>query len=401
LRPPRRQRIKWLSKPASVTTSEHSLRLTSETISVEHECLQKSSVKVSTPSSWRRRGFRQWLNLGALLLLAAWTLGAVTAEARGDSKRVQTSEVRRAVFLELEEGKSLNDKRQYEEASVALRATYRKASGPMRSWVAVELARALLFMTRRAEALELIKLALDNVDRSERELLLERARSLSETFLKTEWSQQYERALRLMKDGNYPLAREQLEKLLESERDHPELLLRLGQVLLLQGVVDLAAERLREAARLASWEPEARLWAGRALQVRGEYALALKEFEAALELSGGLEAAWFWMGECLNELGSKRRSLEVLSQAVKRNPQFRMLPLLRLKTQIEWELLEPARRAKREKQWAAEWKVLSGASEKTLLFRHSDRTQRYQLPVSHDLSSLRRDIDKLIFRGGA
>lgn len=170
-------------------------------------------------------------------------------------------------------------------------------------------------------------------------------------FLTNTTFQLYQDGINQLDAGHYRAAREKFQKALEKESDNVEILVRLGQCLMLEGDEDSAAERLRLARKLNPFEPEIKLWLGRALQKRGELKPALENLrEAATELSDS-ELAALWYAEALFASGKKSIAIQHLESAAQRSPMHLEILVALARLKLDSALAGESRRE--ETLWAA------------------------------------------------
>lgn len=216
------------------------------------------------------------------------------------------------------DAKGLMARKKWDEAVIALRKLHK--SEPDSAEVSIDLAKALTYSGRREEALSLLAHDASRQKGTARASLTRRSRVLSRMFLTQSTQQAYQDGLSLAIAKKYRQARERFEKALEQEPDNVELLVRVGQCLLLENDVDSAAERLKLARKLNSSEPEIRLWLGKALRDRGELKEALEELKLASAQLEGSELAPTWYAEALAQSGQKLAALELLETNLRQNP---------------------------------------------------------------------------------
>jgi tetratricopeptide (TPR) repeat protein len=217
------------------------------------------------------------------------------------------------------EARALLAKRKWEEAAIVLRAVLKK--NPAFYPGAIDLARALVYLGRREEALTLLAQVISRQPPGTRKTaLVARVGVISRMFLTQKTFQAYQDGLNLVVQQKYRSARERFEKALEAEPDNLEVLARIGECLVLEGDVDSAAERLRLARRLNPYEPEIGLWLGRALHQRGELSQALEQLRFAYDALAGSERAPLWYAEALVSSGNRKGALQVLEADTSRHP---------------------------------------------------------------------------------
>jgi tetratricopeptide (TPR) repeat protein len=253
---------------------------------------------------------------------------------------------------DLSESQRLLAERKWPEAIIILRSILTRGAAPLS--VTLDLARALFYSGRREEAISVLtqSISLEKKDASVTEILERRSRVLARTFLSNEVFQIYQEGLNLIRLEKVHQARERFEKALESEPDNAEILLRLGQSLVLDEDYDSASERLRLAKRLDPKEPEIDLWLGRALYKRGEQKdglLLLRRGFRNLEKS---ERAVLWLAEALSSSEQKNAALQLLEKDVRSYPFHlqAMLALVRLRVKLAGDSGQNLWSARRELQ---------------------------------------------------
>lgn len=216
-------------------------------------------------------------------------------------------------FQDHEEGNRLLKERLWPEAAIVFRSILRRGPAPLS--VSFGLTQALIYSGRREEAIRVLERLLSAKKKEQDPLLLQnRIRVISRLFLSNQVFQIYQDGLNLMEPGKYRLARERFEKSLELEPNNAEVLLRMGQCLVLEHDYDSASEQLRLAKRLNSYEPEIALWLGRALVERGELKEALAELRWAKKELSRSERAVLWYAEALVLNGQKSQAMQVMEQ---------------------------------------------------------------------------------------
>lgn len=270
------------------------------------------------------------LALAVLLLLPA--LGATsTTRARADTfddrEPAPVPQVELPAHSDYTDARALLRQRKWEEAAIVLRSVLRKTPDFFPG--AIELARALVYVGRREEALTLLTQTAARQRGERRAAVVERQRVLSRIFLQQKTFQIYQDGLNLLTQGKHHAARERLERALEAEPDNIEILTRIGQCLVLEGDYDSAAERLRVAKRLNPYELEVNLWLGRALQQRGELNLALAELKAAREGLDSSERAPLWYAAALVAAGNRKSAVQVLESDTEDRP-FHLIAVVAL-----------------------------------------------------------------------
>lgn len=251
------------------------------------------------------------------------------------------------------DAKALLAQHKWEEAAIVLRSVLKKNAGFFPG--AIELARALVYLGRREEALTLLSQAISRQAPGIRKTaLISRVGVVSRMFLSQKTFQVYQDGLNLLAQTKYRAARERFEKALETEPDNLEILTRIGECLVLEGDFDSAAERLRLAKRLNPYEPEISLWLGRALHQRGELGQALDELRVASEGLNGSERAPVWYAQALLSAGNRKGAIQELEADAEERP-FHLtsiVTLARIRTESARDNLETLWTARKELQVA-------------------------------------------------
>jgi tetratricopeptide (TPR) repeat protein len=243
--------------------------------------------------------------LGPLLIFVAMTTGTSKAVA---STREDLGE----------ESQALLGKKKWAEAAIVLRSLIRK--DPRSASANADLAKALFYLGRREEALDILNQAIELNTGRKKDWLVEQSRVFSKTFEKNTTFQTYQDGVDLLSAEKFKPAREKFEQALSVEPFNVEILIRLGQSYLLDGDHDSAAERLKLARRLDPYESEIHLWLGRALQMRGELSDALSELRLASEQLKQSQLAPVWLADAESMAGQNSEAIGLLEQDVKANP---------------------------------------------------------------------------------
>lgn len=218
----------------------------------------------------------------------------------------------------LNEARELIVKKKWQEAVIALRSEI--ARDPRAVEVQVDLARALIYLGRREEALNVLEGAIRRERGNKKAWLIQQSQVFSRIFVTNGTFQIYQDGLNLLQVQKYRQAREKFEKALLEEPSNVEILTRLGQSYLLDGDNDSAAEHLKVAHRLDPYEPEIGLWLGRALHLRGELNDALQELRSSKSEMAQSEIAPIWVADALEASGQKNLALQTLQDDLKANP---------------------------------------------------------------------------------
>ena len=212
---------------------------------------------------------------------------------------------------------------------------------------AIEHAKRLALSGKREEAISLLNnIAIREVG-ARRSALIRRIKVISRIFLTSEAHQAFQEGLNLMNSGKYRQARDRFETSMEKESNNCEVLVRLGQTLVLEGEYDKAAEKLRLAKKTGPFEPQARLWLGRALHQRWESLAAVEELKSVQTDLDGYEPAAVWLAEALLSSGQRVLALKTLEDNIKAQP-FHVLSLL---VMAKIKMNDPGR--ENEQLWSA------------------------------------------------
>jgi thioredoxin-like negative regulator of GroEL len=217
-----------------------------------------------------------------------------------------------------EEARDLLTKKKWPEAAIILRSVLSK--DPDYAPAAIELSEALFYSNRREEGLGVLSQVALREKGERRTAIIRRLGVLSRAFVSSTDFQSFQDGLNLMANHKYRNARERMDRVLREEPANVEILLRLGQSLVMDNDWDSAAERLKVAKRLNPYEPEVRLWLGRAMHQRGELGEAVDELRLARQELPGSELAPMWLAEALASLGQRDQALTVLEQDITQYP---------------------------------------------------------------------------------
>ncbi|MBC7693393.1 MAG: tetratricopeptide repeat protein [Methylotenera sp.] len=216
------------------------------------------------------------------------------------------------------EAQHLMKDKKWSEAAIVLKQVLSHSTDS--SFLAMELAKALLYSGRREEALSVLKQAASRAKGRERASLIQRSKVMSRLFLTNSTFQGYQEGLNFLAAKKYKAARERFEKSLELEPDNIEIITRIGQCLLLEGDYDSSAERLRLAKKLDADQAEVRMWLGRALHHRGEKQAAIDELKVANEELKNSEVAPIWLADTYYSLGKKDLAIQMLEKDLEEHP---------------------------------------------------------------------------------
>jgi tetratricopeptide (TPR) repeat protein len=140
-------------------------------------------------------------------------------------------------------------------------------------------------------------------------------------------------AMKAMRAGDYPSARQNFQSLLQTKPDWGLVHLQLGQMALnTDANTSRAVKHLRKASSLIPTNPRAHHQLGIAHQLNGNCATALKSFEKAIELRNTYLAAHISQSQCEETLGKKKAAIETLETilSLKRNHEGAIGNLARL-----------------------------------------------------------------------
>ena len=222
-----------------------------------------------------------------------------------------------SVTVEYESARAWMAKRNWSEAVVVLRKLEGRTTSPE---FAFDFAKALVYSGRREEALGVLTRASVRQSGPVRATMIRRSKVISRLFLTNATFLVYQEGLNFLSAQQYRAAKERLEKALDQEPDNVEILVRLGQAMLLSGDVDSAAERLRLAKKLNPHQIEIRLWLGHALALRGELPASLEELRAANDSMKDSEEAESWYADALAQSGQKQFAIQVLDKNLRTRP---------------------------------------------------------------------------------
>ena len=140
-------------------------------------------------------------------------------------------------------------------------------------------------------------------------------------------------AMKAMRAGDYPLARQNFKTLLQSKPDWGLVHLQLGQMALnTDADSSRAVKHLQKASSLIPTNPRAHHQLGIAHQFGGNCSMALKSFHKAIELRGTYVAAYFSRAECEETKGQRKAAIQTLETilSLKRNHEGAIGNLARL-----------------------------------------------------------------------
>jgi tetratricopeptide (TPR) repeat protein len=229
---------------------------------------------------------------------------------------VETGEVSSLALIA--QGKKFLSLQKWEEAVSTFKMALER--DPKSVPAVIGLANASLYLGKREDALtELIQMAA-RIRGQDRQIIIKKAQILSRQFLTNRTFQLYQDGLNLLVAKKYRAARERFEKALAEEPDHGEILIRLGQSLLLDNQTKLAIERFNFAKKMNPFDPILLLWAGRAHHIQGVFTESLIELKMAQRSLPGSELATVWLAESLAASGQVSQSLRLLNRDIKSWP---------------------------------------------------------------------------------
>lgn len=180
--------------------------------------------------------------------------------------------------------------------------------------IAQDLAQVLLRLNRREESLELLR----------KHKLTRPADIAARSFLSKESFHFYQQGLDWLSKHSYTQACERLDRALEKDQAHIEILLRLAQCEVLDGSTDLALKFFDQLERIHGKTTESQLWRARGIALKGRGEEAISIF-SSLANAGKItepmsELHALWWGEALLASGQKSGALSVFETDVKRYP---------------------------------------------------------------------------------
>jgi len=180
--------------------------------------------------------------------------------------------------------------------------------------IAQDLSQVLLRLNRREEALELLR----------KYKLNRQAEIAGRAFISKDSFRFYQQGLDWLTKRAYSQACERLERALEKDQAHLDVLFRLGQCELLEGNVDLALKLFDQLERIHGKTTESQLWRARSAALRSRADEALPIFATLASLpkvsEPTAELISLWWGEALVASNQKVQALGVFDADVKKNP---------------------------------------------------------------------------------
>lgn len=256
------------------------------------------------------------------VLTESFSISSYAKETRVD--RVGVVEASFVVHDLYVKARALAERRKWAEAVVVFRDYFKFSMKTERALEAyVGYSSALTYIGRRDEAIGVLFEALEELGKlssKQKGRLTKRIRILSCVFLSNKAFQVYQEGLNLVSLGKYKLARERFEKALSEEPHNLQVLIRLGQVMVLERDFEGAIDRLTLAKKLAPFEPTIRLWLGRALSKKGLHVQALVELRRALNELEWSELAVIWFAEALGDASQPAAAMRLLQADHKKYP---------------------------------------------------------------------------------
>ncbi len=180
--------------------------------------------------------------------------------------------------------------------------------------LAQDLSQVLLRLNRREEALELLR----------KYKLNRQADIAARSFISKESFSFYQQGLDWLTKHSYPQACERLDRALEKDQAHFDILLRLAQCEVLDGNVDLALKLFDQLERIHGKTTESQLWRARCAALRMKFDEAIPVFSSLGTLGKTAEPTGelipLWWGEALIASNLKGPALAVFEADLKRNP---------------------------------------------------------------------------------
>jgi tetratricopeptide (TPR) repeat protein len=218
----------------------------------------------------------------------------------------------------LSEAKECLKKQKWREAVQALREIRKQY--PQDLSVVMGLSTALEHMGERMEAVSVLLHFATVGSSAQRHVLVAKARVLSRLFLSNGAFETFQEGLNAYYGKKFRLAREKFEKVLGEDPHHFEVLIKLGQCLLLASEVDLAIEKFKLAKKVNPTDLEASFWLGRGLLARGDYKQSLVELQAAAFEFKGVEYLALGLAEALSLSEQPTLALRLLQTDFREHP---------------------------------------------------------------------------------
>lgn len=217
-----------------------------------------------------------------------------------------------AVAAEYEDAQTLLTAQKWAEALPILKKLNEEE--PESITVAQDLGQVLLRLNRREESLELLR----------KYKLNRQADIAARTFISKDSFRFYQQGLDWLTKHAYPQACERLERALEKDQAHLDVLLRLGQCEILDGNADLGLKFFDQLERIHGKTTETQLWRARGAFLRGHPEEAIPVFATLGNSSRTSEPTAelipLWGAETLAASNQKTAAQTLLDGDVKKNP---------------------------------------------------------------------------------
>ena len=246
--------------------------------------------------------------------LGLFTLVALPAFGADEDTLVSTG----TSSARLSEADALLRKKQWAEAVPVLRRLMKELPGFLPA--VFELVRAQTELGRRAEALALLKETHARERGRNRAEIERKIVRISKVFLKSETLQLHEDGIQLLRTRKWSEAQQRFQRASLLEPDHPELLLREGQVLVLLEQVVPGDEKLARALELNPFEPETKLWLGRARVLGQKREMGIQLLEEAAALLPRSELTRIWLAEAYLENKQRDLARSTLERHIQAHP---------------------------------------------------------------------------------
>lgn len=212
----------------------------------------------------------------------------------------------------------LLESKKWADAALAYQALLKQDPRSATAWVG--LSASWVHLGKRAEAIEALADYLRRIKGPQRKAWLQKVRVFARVFLTSATFQVYQDGLNALSLQNYSVAREKFERALAEEPDNVEILIRLGQALVLAGESESALKYLKQAQKICPLEPHAGIWSARALHLKGKYQEAYAEWNGLGAEMKESEYGPLWFSETLTQLGQPISALHLLENDLRVNP---------------------------------------------------------------------------------
>ncbi len=176
------------------------------------------------------------------------------------------------------DAKQLIKKEKWNEAANVLRVL--NLQNPRDASVVDALSAVLIRIGNRASAVQVLLQFSEKLNSKEKQRMISRSQILSRTFISNAWFERYQEGLNALLGKKYRNAQEKFERVLAEDPQNCEVLIKLGQCLILEGEFDAALQRLSLAKSINPTDSEAILWLGKAYLSRGNSKDALRELRS-------------------------------------------------------------------------------------------------------------------------